>query len=146
MNILCGYGIGTNALCFIKEIWDMDTMIPKQAGLYGELFAASRGVRKRDIISPMIFNIVTDAIIRVCERQFFRCDPRRLHTIDTLFYADDGVIAGEEPIDVQYRLDPYIESFARVGLKMNAEETESLIMNGGKVCKAMSTHAYQRHT
>jgi hypothetical protein len=31
-----------------------------------------------------------------------------------------------------------------VGLKINAEKTESLIMNGGKVCMGMSSHAYQR--
>jgi hypothetical protein len=93
----------------------------------------------------MIFNIVTDAIIWGCEKKFLRCDPRRLYTIDVLFYAGDGVIAGEEPSEVEYLLDLYTENFARVGLKMNAEKTESLIMNGGKVCKAMSTYAYQRH-
>jgi hypothetical protein len=27
---------------------------------------------------------------------------------------------------------------------MNAEKTESLIMNGGKNCKGMSAHAYKR--
>jgi hypothetical protein len=29
-------------------------------------------------------------------------------------------------------------------LKMNADKTEAMIMNGGKVCPKMSDHAYRR--
>ena len=45
----------------------MNTMVPKQAGFYGKSFSASRGVRQGDILSPMIFNIVADAVIRDTE-------------------------------------------------------------------------------
>jgi hypothetical protein len=69
---------------FLQQIWDMDTMIPKQAGFYGGPIAANQGVRQGDIISPMIFNIVTDAIIWESERKCLRDNPRRLRAIDSI--------------------------------------------------------------
>jgi hypothetical protein len=61
MAILKGYGVGRNLLAFIKRIWDGDT---KQAGFFRVPFDVRRGVRCGDIDSPIIVNIVVDAIIR----------------------------------------------------------------------------------
>jgi Reverse transcriptase (RNA-dependent DNA polymerase) len=82
----------------------MDSMIRKQAGFYGKPFAASRGVRQGDIISPMIFNIVTDAVIRESIKIFGNNDPNKSTMIELLFYADDGAIIGEQPQEVQRRI------------------------------------------
>jgi hypothetical protein len=64
MAILKGYGVGKNLLAFIKRIWDGDTLVSKQEGFFGVPFDVGRGVRVGDIDSPIIFNIVVDAIIR----------------------------------------------------------------------------------
>jgi hypothetical protein len=66
--------------------------------------------------------------------------------VDSLFYADDGDLIGEVPVEVevQYLLDIYTKSFARVGLRMNAAKTEAMIMDGGKVTEARSAYAYRR--
>jgi hypothetical protein len=64
--------------------------------------------------------------------------------VDVLFYADDGMITGEDANEVQHRLDLYNEKFAVVGLKMNAEKTESMIMEGG-VSQPISKEAYYHH-
>ena len=69
LEILQGYGVGENIRSFIGRIWEMDTMVPKQAGFYGQPFSASRGVRQGDVMSPIIFNIIADAVIRHCEAQ-----------------------------------------------------------------------------
>jgi Reverse transcriptase (RNA-dependent DNA polymerase) len=95
--------------------WEMDTMVPKQAGFYGEPFAASRGVRQGDIISPMIFNIVTDAIIRECEGQFLTNDISR--RLDVLFYADDGMVVGKNPSDEENLLNLYTKKLPKLDLK-----------------------------
>ena len=63
MAILKGYGVGRNLLAFIKRIWDGDTLVSKQEGFFGVPFDVGRGVRCGDIDSPIIFNIVVDAII-----------------------------------------------------------------------------------
>jgi hypothetical protein len=46
-------------------VWDLDTMVPKQANCYATPFRAKRGVRQGGILSAIIFNIVVDAVIRL---------------------------------------------------------------------------------
>jgi hypothetical protein len=48
--------------------------------------------------------------------------PRRMQYIDIHFYADDAMIADENPQEVQDLLDWFTATFARVGLKMNPEK------------------------
>jgi hypothetical protein len=44
----------------------------------------------------MIFNIVANAVIQECKKQFLQNDPIWQNIIDImLFYSDDGDIAGE---------------------------------------------------
>ena len=122
----------------------MDTMMPKQAGFYGQPFSASRGVRQGDVMSPIIFNIIADAVIRHSEAQISEGREVQRLPVNALFYADDGVLTGEDSEEVQKFLDIYTEAFARVGLKMNAGKTKAMIMNGGNIRQALSMRAYCR--
>ena len=83
-RILRGYGVGPKIMNFIKRIWKGDTMYPKRAGYYGKPFRAQRGVRQGDIISPMVFNIMVDAVVR-------HCYANKLGDDESKFYADDGI-------------------------------------------------------
>jgi hypothetical protein len=65
--------------------------------------------------SPVIFNIVVNAIIRDVEA----CRLKELATNGQVFYVDDGVIADKKPKKVQKLADNHTERFARVGLKIN---------------------------
>jgi Reverse transcriptase (RNA-dependent DNA polymerase) len=64
IGILQGYGVGKMTCNLIKTIWDNDVMVRQQAGFYGKPFKASRGAHQGDIMSPLIVNITTDAVIR----------------------------------------------------------------------------------
>jgi hypothetical protein len=143
LKILEGYGVGPNLRRFIEKIWEGDTMVPKQSGYFGKPFQASRGVRQGDIVSPIIFNIVADAIIRDWEVQMVKNSVGRRETVSQ-FYADDGVLCGEDPKEVQRSLDLFTDGFARVGLKMNVAKTEAMIMKGGKIYTHQSDEAYKR--
>jgi hypothetical protein len=144
LEILKGYGVGFNVRRVIESVWKNDTMIPKQAGFYGMPFTASRGVRQGDIMSPIVFNIVTDAVIRESISQFCRNDPSRQELVQSLFYADDGVLIGNDNQEVQFMLELYTTIFASVGLKMNVDKTKAMIMNGGKISPKLSSTAYLR--
>ena len=63
MRILEGYGVGCNLRRIIQSIWDGNTMIPRQVGYYGKAFKERRGVRQGNIVSPLIFNIMVDAVV-----------------------------------------------------------------------------------
>jgi hypothetical protein len=61
--ILEGYGVGENVLRIIKEVWDMDTMMPKQPGFYGKTLGASRA-RDLDRLQNAQTNRVDDYFLR----------------------------------------------------------------------------------
>jgi hypothetical protein len=87
-----------------------------------------------DIISPMIFNVIADAVIREWERSMGDVGGRR--ETKAQFYADEGLLSGtaDPLVEVQQALGRLTGCFARVlGLKMNATKTEAMIMSGGKV-------------
>jgi hypothetical protein len=142
MKILEGYGVGENTGRIIKKIWDGDTMVTKQSGFFGNPFRATRGVRQGDIMSPIIFNIICDAVIREWEAQLNQ-DNQSVQ-IRTQFYADDGLLSGEDPLETQRALDIFTNIFAQVGLKMNAVKTKVLSMTGCKAYTSISKEAYDR--
>lgn len=59
---LKGYWVGFNVRRNIELTWTNITLIPKKAGFYLMPFKVSRGVSRGGVISPIIFNIVTDAV------------------------------------------------------------------------------------
>ena len=139
MRILKGYGVGRNIRRIIDTIWRGDTMVPRQSGYFGRPFRAKRGVRQGDIVSPFIFNIMVDAVVR-----HWRHEIQPSAEELALFYADDGVISGTDEARVQGSLDHMTRSFRSLGLKMNAVKTESMVMCGGKNKNRLSSAAYDR--
>jgi hypothetical protein len=60
------------------------------------------------------------------------------------FYADDGLLSGEDPHETQRALDLFTNIFARVGLKMNATKTKVMSMKGCKTHTTICQKAYIR--
>ena len=83
---------------------------------------------------------MVDAIIRDIEAS----RPDEIKTVAQLFYADDGVVADNDPEKVQRLVDDYTERFSRVGLKMNDKKTKAMVMEGGKAPTMMSKEAFDR--
>jgi hypothetical protein len=72
----------------ITNFWSTLTVVAKQHGYHGAPFKSERGTTQGDIISPTIFNIVIDAVVRAWSRKM---DSEGLsHTVQANFYADDG--------------------------------------------------------
>lgn len=132
MEVLKGYGVGRNLRRIIGRIWQGDTMVPRQGGYYGRPLRARRGVRQGDIVSPLIFNIMADAVVRHWRHVHLLQDITEM----SVFYADDGLLTGSKPDRVQDSIDVITKVFVSVRLKMNAQKTEYLVMTRGrqKVC------------
>ena len=64
MEIMEGYGVGPNMMRLIRTFWDEQKLVCRAAKRYGEPFKASRGVTQGGPLSPKIFNIMVDAIVR----------------------------------------------------------------------------------
>ena len=103
LDIIEQYGVGDQWLSLLRTFWESQQVAAAQAGYFGTAFQPSRGVVQGDIISPTIFNIVCDAIIRAWILQVSPEDRREAESRDGFgafvrerlgqLYADDGLLA-----------------------------------------------------
>ena len=116
--LLEDYGLGPRWRAVLQATWTDSVLVPKKGGRYGQMIFTSRGVRQGDIISPTLFNIIIDAILRF-ERHQMASRVGNLQFLDVRFYVDDGAIAGTDPAAIQVSLDLIIEAFTKMGVRVN---------------------------
>ena len=151
LDILEGYGVGPRALRLLRRFWGAQKVVAKQSGYHGDPFDATRGVTQGDIISPAIFNIIADAVIRywltiVSEVASDASDGvgHNITARAAVFYADDGFVGSPDKKWLQDAFEVLVDLFARVGLKTNTEKTKVMVCLPGAIRTYYSEHAYKR--
>jgi Reverse transcriptase (RNA-dependent DNA polymerase) len=138
LELLQRYGMGPNLLGLLRNFWVNLQLVPRQGGFYGRPIRSARGVTQGDPLSPIIFNIVVDAVVRAMRA----ATPGG--SMLALFYADDGWLASQQAPVVQEAVDAATDLFARMGLRMNATKTKSMTGHSGNAVHAISTPAFSR--
>eukprot|EP00978_Attheya_sp_CCMP212_P012920 scaffold32244_cov60-Attheya_sp.AAC.1 len=66
IEIVRGHGAGERVVRLLTHqyCWDKQQIVAKASGYHGTLFRATHGITQGDPVSPTIFNIVIDAVIR----------------------------------------------------------------------------------
>ena len=64
LDILEGYRMGQRVRRLLRAYWSKSTMVARAGGYYGTGFKGERGVTQGDPLSPTIFNVVVDAVVR----------------------------------------------------------------------------------
>ena len=109
-------------------------------------------------MSPKLFLILVDAIVREWLRQLFGIEVARdgflgvdaeevrelIRRLVALFYADDGFIATRDPALLDEALAILVDLFERVGLRTNTKKTEVMICTPGKIRTRLSDTSYYR--
>ena len=104
-------------------------MVARAGGYYRKGFKGGRGVTQGDPLSPTIFNVVVDAVVRhwltiaVTEAENRRKWGREGRHQAALFYADDGMLASSDPQWLQWAFTQLVGLFYRVGLHTNSGKT-----------------------
>jgi hypothetical protein len=142
LEVLERYGVGDRVLQLLRQFWKQEKIVARQAGMYGKPFRAGRGVTQGDPLSPTIFNIVIDAIVRVWSKrvQSSHADC----SMFALFYADDGEVAGYEAEEVQHGIDRLLRLCEQFRLTVNASKTKAMVTGDRVYRVARSSPAYQR--
>ena len=155
LEIMEGYGVGPNMLGLIRTFWDEQQLVCRAARRYGEPFEASRGVTQGGPLSPKIFNIMVDAVVREWYSQLLYtnrdeatelsdavAEGLELSILLALLYADDAYIASTSKLQVQRSMDILTGLFDRVGLRTNTEKTKVMTCVNEKINVRRSEEVY----
>ena len=150
LEILEGYGVGPNIRRLLSHFWEEAELVCRASGRYGAPFKARRGVTQGGPISPRIFNLMVDAIVREWLRQVLGDEAAAegygdfVRDFLSIFYADDAVVAGRDVEFVQESLDIIVDLFERVGLRTNTSKTVSMACIPGRIRTRLTTSTYHR--
>ena len=103
-----------------------------------------------DLVSLTLSNIIVDAVVRATLKDI--CGTQEDQHIsgwlsgehNICFYADDGRIAGRDPIWVQAALTTMVRIFKRVVLQTNLDKTKDMICMPGFIWGQQGADAYKR--
>ena len=130
------YKVGPNIRRYVSNVWNNQFFVLRRAGFYSEEVEVRRGCTQGDTNSPIIFNLIIDAVLRT-----WRGKGRKS---TASFYADDGLIENQRPGELQGDLNDIIELFERVGLETNEIKTKYMVIRGAAASRALSKDKYDR--
>ena len=136
--ILEKYKVGPNLRRYIAKIWEGQKYFLRQAGFYSEAVHVRRGCTQGDTNSPIIFNLIVDAVLRTWKQH------PEYQQSQSCFYADDGLLEHTDSEKLQSDLDIITELFGRVGLKANAEKTKYMVVRGAAAPRALTKEEYDK--
>jgi hypothetical protein len=102
----------------LQTCWDNQQIIASQAGYCGSPFQAHGGVTQGGIVSPTIFNMIVDGVVR----SWLHGLSQEGNGVDTAlavniqeqlvcFYAEDGLLPSRDPEWLQMAFDRLIPLF-----------------------------------
>ena len=128
-----GYGAVPKSRRLLTRYWHRLTMVERAGGYYGTVFGGERGVMQGDLLSPTIFNVVVDAVVRhwvqgVVEKSEAQGETGQEGRHQAaLFYANDGMFALLDTAWLQGAFTALVGLFDRVGLSTNVGKTVSMV-------------------
>ena len=135
-------------LHLIETFWENAELVCRANRRFGKPFKAQRGVTQGGPVSPKIFNIMVDAIVREWISQLVGDEAVSTGLKDAIkillaiFYADDGYIASRSKEQLQEAIDLLAELFDRVGLHTNTSKTKGMTCISGKIRTRLSEEVY----
>ena len=152
LGILEGYGVGTRTIRILRTYWSRIQMAAKSGGHYGTAFQIHHGVTQGNPLSPTIFNMVVDTVIRHWvavvggpqEGSILEGLGTSIQDLLALFYAYDVLVASPESTHLQEVFDALTGLFNHVGIQTNEGNTVGIEYMPCHTPQEWSMEAYTR--
>ena len=126
-NILEHLDIDGKDLRVIRNLyWDQSAAV-RIGGELSEYTLIKRGVRQGCVMSPDLFNIYSEMILRNLEN--YPGVKINGENINNIRYADDTVLIADSEENLQRLLDITIEKSEEMGLTLNVKKTECMVIS-----------------
>ena len=103
-------------------------LVCKAGGCYVRPFLACREVTQGGPLSPRIFNLMVDAVIRAWLRSQLGAGAAnsdigdQIRTLLAALYADNNLVQSRDPVFLQEAFDALVALFKRVGLRTDTKK------------------------
>ena len=130
-NIAKVYGIPQNFISIFKNLYLNSSCCIKTGTSHTEFFDIVSGVRQGCILSPLLFLLTIDFVMRTAmnDTSFgIKWNAARLTDLD---FADDLALLGDTPESLQAMTDNLASMAAKVGLRINTQKTKVMAVKEG---------------
>ena len=149
LEILEGYGVGPRSRRLLQTYCRRFRMVARAGGYYSTAFQGVRGVTQGDPLSPTIFNVVVEMVVRHrvtvmvegAEERGERGQEGRNQA--SLFCTDDGMVASSDTRWLQGAFNTLVGLFYRMGMWTNVEKTVSMVCRSCQAERNQSEAVYR---
>ena len=126
-KILARFNIDGKDLRILQNLyWEQEAAM-RTCGGCSKFKPIRRGVRQGCVMSPDLFNIYTEMIMRkIDDHKGVKVNG---HNITNLRYADDTVLIANSENELQSLLDTVADESYKMGLELNAAKTECMVIS-----------------
>lgn len=138
-TILSEYGVPRKIINIIKELYRGCTFRVLHRGNVGTSFTVGSGVKQGCILSPLLFSLVIDHVMRRVNTQQRGIQWNPFSRLEDLDYADDLCILSHNTKDMKGKLEDLISFAKDAGLKINVAKTKLLRVNPHTTTRSSSS-------
>src|SRR3978361_1866842 len=126
--------IGTKLLNNIMSLYKNTRNYVRTRNLQSAEFCTKEGLRQGGVLSPALFNLVMDDVIKEVEEKTKKLQvgyrKMTVVTVGECAFADDLAVFAKNEVDLQYNLEMWKGAIEEKNLKLNVDKTK--VMSIGK--------------